>query len=291
MRLLQLKYFVETCKSGSFSQASKVLYVTQPALSTAISHLESEFGIKLFNRSRYTLVLTKEGEIFYERAKVILDNVDNFEKDMKDIANNIVTIRVGVPPMIGSFLFPTIYNRYVMEHVSAHFEIWEDGSLNIRKKILNRGLDIGFSILNESENEHYNRYVMLETELLYCISTENPLSNKQSITIDDIINEPVVMMKEGFYQTRLINNMYREVDAEPKIVLVSSQISVLSNFVKMNLGGAFLIKELIDKEDKSIIGIPFHIPIIIKIGLLWQKNVELSSNVLEFIQYIKNVQL
>ncbi|MGD9910260.1 MAG: LysR family transcriptional regulator [Candidatus Izemoplasmatales bacterium] len=291
MRLLQLKYFVETCNSGSFSQASKVLFVTQPALSTAISNLETEFGIKLFNRTRYTLTLTKEGEIFYERAKILLDSLENFEKDMKDIANNVVTIRVGVPPMIGSFLFPTIYNRYVMEHVGAHFEIWEDGSLNIRKKILNRGLDIGFSILNESEHEQYNRYVMLETELEYCVSVDNPLSKKQSITIEDIKDEPVVMMKEGFYQTRLINNMYREIEAEPNIVVVSSQISVLRNFVKMNLGGAFLIRELIDKDDKTIVGIPFTNPIVIKIGLLWQKNIELSSNVQEFIQYIKNVQL
>lgn len=291
MTLLQLRYFVEVCNNRSFSAASKVLFVTQPTLSTAISHLETEFGLKLFERKRYTLDLTKEGEFFYDRAKIILQGVDIFEKELRDIAKNRVTIRVGVPPMIGSFLFPSIYNQYIIDHVNAHFEIWEEGSLSIRNKILNRSLDLGFSILNDSENEQYNRTIILETELLYCVSNSNKLASKDIITIEDIQNEPIVLMREGFFQTRLIKTMFNDIGSEPNIVLVSSQISVIRNFVKMNLGGAFLIKELLDPKDDSIVGIPFQSDLSIKIGLLWQKNIDLSENALEFIKHIQKLKV
>lgn len=291
MTFLQLKYFVSVCDNGSLSLASKILYVTQPALSSAITHLEKEFNIKLFERKNNTMILTKDGEFFYEKAKIILESIDIFERDLKDLADKKVTIRIGVPPMIGSFLFPKIYNQYMLEHTTAKFEIWEDGSLSIRNKIMNNTLDLGFSILNESENEQYQREVILETELLYCVSKLNHLAKRESITIDDIKNEPIFLMREGFFQSRLIKSMYQEVDLVPNIVLISSQISVIRNFVKMNVGGAFLIKELLDINDDSIIGIPFKESLKLKIGLIWRRNVELHQGAIEFVNYLRNLSI
>ena len=286
MRLIQLKYFVEICDHGSLSLASKFLFVTQPALSSAINNLEKEFNIKLFERKGNALILTKDGEFFYEKAKAILEQVQIFEKDLKDLADKKTTIRIGVPPMIGSFLFPKIYDKYMLEHIDAKFEIWEEGSLSIRNKIMNHTLDLGFSILNESEHEGYQKEVILETELLYCVSKDNPLASKEYLTIENIKSEPVILMKEGFFQTRLIKDMYNQIGMTPNIVLVSSQILVIRNFIKINAGGAFLIKELVDKDDDSIIGIPFKEKLGLRIGLIWRKNVELHQGAIEFVKYI-----
>lgn len=291
MKLLQLKYFVGVCNHGSLSLASKFLYVTQPTLSTAITTLEKEYNVTLFERKNNMMIITEEGEFFYEKAKRILEIIDIFEADLRDFVKNKTTIRIGVPPMIGSFLFPKIYNQYILEHIGAKFEIWEDGSLSIRQKIMNKTLDLGFSILNDSEHEQYEREVILETELLFCVSKDNHLANKASLSIEDIKDEPIVFMREGFFQTRLINQMFDKVGAKPNIVIVSSQISVLRNFVKMNSGGAFLIKELLEPNDDSIIGIPFEDRIKLKIGLLWQKETTLHGGALEFLEYMKNIQV
>ena len=288
MTLLQLKYFVTVCDHGSLSLASKVLYVTQPALSSAIAHLEKEYNVNLFERKNNNMILTKDGEFFYEKAKSILESVNMFERDLSDLSNQKTTIRIGVPPMIGSFLFPKVYDQYMIEHLDARFEIWEEGSLSVRNKILNGTLDLGFTILNDSENEHYQREVILETELLFCVSKSNHLSSKESLTIQDIQNEPIILMREGFYQSRLIKAMYNEIGLAPNIVLVSSQILVIRNFVKINAGGAFLIKELVDPDDHSIIGIPFKEPIKLRIGLIWRKNAELHPGAIQFVNYLKH---
>ncbi len=288
MTLLQLKYFVTVCDHGSLSLASKVLFVTQPALSSAITHLEKEYNLKLFERKNNAMILTKDGEFFYEKAKSILENVGIFERDLNDLSNEKTTIRIGVPPMIGSFLFPQVYNQYMIEHLDAKFEIWEEGSLSVRNKIMNNTLDLGFTILNDSENEHYQREVILETELLFCVSKSNPLSKKESLSIKDIQNEPIILMREGFYQSRLIKSMYNEIGLVPNIVLVSSQILVIRNFVKINAGGAFLIKELVDSQDPSIVGIPFKEKIKLKIGLIWRKNAELHPGAIQFVNYLKH---
>lgn len=287
MTLLQLKYFVSVCDHGSLSLASKFLYVTQPALSSAIAHLEKEYNLKLFERKSNTMVLTKEGSFFYEKARIILETVDIFEKDLHDLSAGKTTIRIGVPPMIGSFLFPRIYEKYMLDHTDARFEIWEEGSLSIRNKIQNKALDLGFSILNDSENEPYQREVIFETELLFCVSKKNHLSKRSILTIEDIKNEPIILMREGFFQSRLIKGMYHEVGVNPNIVLVSSQILVIRNFVKMNVGGAFLIKELIDPDDDDLVGIPFDDELKLRIGLIWRKDVELHAGAIEFVNYLK----
>jgi len=288
MTLLQMKYFIAVCENGSLTAAAKSLFVTQPALSTAINQLEKEFNLKLFERKNHGLVLTQDGEFFYDKAKQLLNQFEVFDKDLKDLAQSKYTIRIGVPPMIGSFLFPKIYNQYMQHHPDAKFEIWEEGSLTIRKKIMNKSLDIGFSILNDSANEHYEKENILETELLFCVNRENPISKKKSLTIEDIKDESIIMLREGFYQNQLINQMYQEVHQEPKIILISSQLSVIRNFVKMNAGGAFLMKELVDLNDDSIIGLPFKNKLTLKIGLIWQKEAQLHLGAIDFIKFLRD---
>ncbi len=288
MTFLQLKYFVSVCDNGSLSLASKCLFVTQPALSSAINNLEKEYNLKLFERKNNAMILTKDGEFFYEKSKIILEHVDLFERDLNDLSMKKTTIRIGVPPMIGSFLFPKIYDQYMLKHEDAKFEIWEEGSLSIRNKILNNTLDLGFSILNDSEHEHYQREVILETELLFCVSKSNPISKKESLSIKDIQNEPIIFMREGFFQSRLIKSMYNEIGLVPNIVLVSSQLLVIRNFIKINAGGGFLIKELVDPDDESIVGIPFKEKLKLRIGLIWRKNVELHHGAIQFVNYLKS---
>lgn len=287
MTILQMKYFIAICESGSLTTASKSLFVTQPALSSSIQQLEKEYHVKLFERKNHGLTLTAEGEFFYERAKQLLVSYDILDKDLKDLSKKQFTIRIGVPPMIGSFLFPKIYNAYMQTHPDAKFEIWEEGSLSIRKKIQNKILDIGFSILNDSGNEFYEKEDMIETELLYCVSASNPISNKSVVTIEDIKDEPIIILREGFFQNQLINQLFSEVNQVPNIILVSTQLSVIKNFVKMNAGGAFLMKELLDKEDQHIVGIPFKEKLMLNIGLIWRKESQLNNGVLEFIQFLR----
>lgn len=291
MTLNRLRYFVEICNQGSLSHASKVLYVSQPALSSAIKQMENEYNVTLFERKNNSLFLTEIGEFFYDRAKAILDSVNMLEKDLKLLSNKVSNIRIGVPPMIGSFLFPKIYDKYSANHENTKFEIWEEGSLSIRSRILNRTLNVGFSITNDSDEDMFNKEIILDTEYLYCVSKNHPLAKKSFVTIEDIKYEPIVLMREGAFQNRLITEMYAKVGHKPNIALISSQISVLRNFIKNELGNALLIKELLDPSDDAIVGVPFKEKLSLKIGLLWRKEAKLTSEAYEFIEYVKDLDL
>lgn len=75
MRIQQLEYLETIVKTGSFNEAAKQLYLTQPSLSNAIKELESEMGIQILLRSKLGVTLTDEGREFMIYARQVLDQV------------------------------------------------------------------------------------------------------------------------------------------------------------------------------------------------------------------------
>ena len=70
MTLNQLRYFCMASRCHSITKAAEELYVTQPTVSVAIRDLEIEFGVSLFSRKGNQLILTREGEEFYQKANL-----------------------------------------------------------------------------------------------------------------------------------------------------------------------------------------------------------------------------
>ena len=85
MEFRQLEYFIAVCRHKSFTRASEVLFVSQPAITNAINNLENELGIKLFNRTKRNVDLTAEGQTFYRHVSVVLNDVDHILLQMHQL--------------------------------------------------------------------------------------------------------------------------------------------------------------------------------------------------------------
>ena len=85
IRHIQLLYFAEIVDRGSFSAASKSLYVSQSALSQSLAGLEEELGVKLIRRSKSGVSLTYFGHRVYEDAKVLISSLQNFESGWRSL--------------------------------------------------------------------------------------------------------------------------------------------------------------------------------------------------------------
>jgi len=105
----KLKTFVTVAELGSFSKASEILYITQPAVTQQIKALEKTVGAKLFQRQGGKMVLTEEGKRIYEIAKALLVNYEGLmeeiarmKKDLKD------TLFIGLSATPSEYLIPRI---------------------------------------------------------------------------------------------------------------------------------------------------------------------------------------
>lgn len=99
MEICQLEYFLAVKNAGSFTRAAEHLYVSQPAVTSAIRSLESELGITLFDRSQGKASLTAEGRIFSAHVEEIMKGVVTTIRDMdamKSLSSG--TLAIGIPP-------------------------------------------------------------------------------------------------------------------------------------------------------------------------------------------------
>ena len=95
--LSQYKIFYEVARTGNISRAARELYISQPAISKAISKLEDSLGLSLFSRSSRGVQLTPEGQVLFEHAAEAFDALNRGEQELKRIQEfDIGHLRIGV---------------------------------------------------------------------------------------------------------------------------------------------------------------------------------------------------
>jgi DNA-binding transcriptional LysR family regulator len=286
MTLLQLKYFITAVDEGSISRASEKLFVTQPTISTSIMCLENEFGIVLFNRINKHLTLTEEGKYLYMHAKELLTLTDDLKNNMHVLSKGKKKIRIGVPPMIGVFLFPKILLNYRNNNSHVDFEIIESGSLKIVDRIEEKGIDIGITIIDENIKSNYNFIKILNTELCLATSKTHKFANNKNVTTKQLENEPLILMNEGSFQNILIREIFKKDKVNMNVLLNTSQLAIIKKYIYINQGVAFLMRPLID-DDNALQGITFNKGINLEIGLVWHKKTVLFQELKDFISFVQ----
>ena len=113
MELRQLEYFQMASRLKNITRAAERLNVSQPNITVAIKKLETELGIKLFDRSQKQLSLTPEGNIFLNRIELALRSIQDAVLEVNDYKQlQKGTIKIGIPSMIGAYLFPKIFSSF-----------------------------------------------------------------------------------------------------------------------------------------------------------------------------------
>jgi DNA-binding transcriptional LysR family regulator len=97
MELRHLRYFVAIAEERSFTRAAERLWVAQPGLSTQVRRLETELGVRLFERHTRGVDLTQAGELFLDRARAALAAADAASSTGSDLRGGVAgTLRVGI---------------------------------------------------------------------------------------------------------------------------------------------------------------------------------------------------
>lgn len=194
MNILHMKYAVEVARAGSLNKASEVLLIAVPNISRSIKELEADLGITIFDRTTKGMCLTPDGEEFIGYAKGILSQIEQVEKHYKEGISEKQKFSISVPR--ASYISEAFVEfSKLLSNEPAEIFYKETNSQRTIHNMLNHDYKLG--IIRYAEN--YDRYFksMLEekgfvyelvTEFTYSVimSRENPLSEKEEITLEDL---------------------------------------------------------------------------------------------------------
>ena len=287
MTFTQLQYFIEVVKTNNISKAAKKLFVSQPAISSAIKELEKEFKVNLFIRYNNQLTLTDEGHFLYEKAQELIKHYEKFKDDMSVYVKNYEVLKIGVPPMLGTFLLPPIIEQFSKIHPYVEIQIIELGSVANKEAILNRDITLGLTVnrREEAESDVLNVHKVVDTTLLFTVNKDHPLAKKQILDFEDIDQTPLVLMKEDSLQSELVKSAFERAGIKPNIKIRTNQLYTIRELLTRNNLGAFTFNQILEKED-NLIGVPLKEPINLQIVLSWRKDSALNDITRQFIDFM-----
>lgn len=284
MKLHQMYYFDAVCRLGNVSRAAEELHISQPSVSSSIRELEEEFNMALFHRIKKRLVLTSEGEYFLSKIRPILRLTDELNQEMTQLGNRQNRLKLGVPPMIGTILFPSMFKTFKPMYPDIHLDILEFGSKQTIELVGEDVLDMAIVITNGLDTSSFHVIDILETQMVLCVHKNHPLAKVLSVELNRLAHEPLILLKEDSYQNMVLKQRFDGLHISPEILTYSNQLTTVERFVCEGIASAFLFPELI-KGNPEITGIPLTDPIPVKIGLIWKKETKISGVISRFIQF------
>ena len=287
MELRQLEYFQMASRLRHITRAAERLRVSQPNITVAIKKLEAELGIQLFDRSQKQLALTPEGAVFLNRIELALRNIQDAVLEVNDYKQlQKGTIKIGIPPMMGAYLFPKIFSSFQKKYSHLDIYLHEEGSMSIREQLERDELDFGIIIISGASH-NLQLLPMTTSQIVACVPENSPLAAKDRLTKEDIAAANVIMLKEGSFLRQTILGKLKEQSITPNIVLESNQVVTIKGLVASGVGISFLL-DMVLEDAPGVKTIPLEEPLFVDVGLAWKKDRYISKAAQSFIDFCRD---
>lgn len=232
---LKLKLFCAVAETKSFSRTSKIVHLTQPAVSLQIQALEEFFETKLFDRSGGEINLTQAGEILYHQAKHILEHYNDIEKEMRKMSGAIKGgFTIGASTSLGNHVLPRVIIAFKKAHPKVKISMMVGNTKRIEELLKSGLVDFGL-VAGECMGGKMKRETILSDELVPIVSREHPWAKKKNVSILDILKEPFILREEGSGTRQQIEEYFS-----------AHGISIHDMHIALVLGSTASIKEAVE---------------------------------------------
>ena len=306
MRSEQIQYFLEVAQCGSMSEVAEKNFLTQPAVSTAITKLEKELDVQLLTRSNHGVVLTEAGRTaqqlllqIQQLSQQLYNSLEPYrtKSSVKEKPLNIcTTLEIG---------------KYLVDPAVAHFrQLYPQSAVSVREydfldilSAVGQGqCDFGVfciiqDILAEKEVQQLLEDYQLETEkissdqLYIGVAPDSPLAQEPSLSLKTILQHPLVIYNSSLNQCW--HEMFlRRYITQPQLIK-TNRISDLSDLA-LHQGYLFFLLnhnlfsvKLAQPPSYVLIPVKEHIKVLT--GLLYKKNGLSNPSGQELMQTVKNI--
>lgn len=234
--LRQLRAFVAVVEEGSFTLASRKLFVTQSAVSHSLRTLEEQLGCKLLDRSGKRVAMTSEGELLLKRCKRILRELDQVTHDLDGLRRwGQTSIRVGAPHSLCHFLVPNVLREFRDCFPRCEPNIEAADTTELLKKLALGELDLVVGLKPENFSERGYR-PMFSDKLAFVISPLHPWANGSGDMLRTLADQQFIIYAKATQTHRLIENWMEKMAGKIKKPLVLGDMQAIKEMAKLGTG-------------------------------------------------------
>ncbi len=238
MEIKQLKIFMTVCEYMNFTETAKALNYAQSTISEAISTLEKNLEVKLFERLGNKIYLTEKGNDLKESGSRLLQLYDETLSNLKDIQEE--KIRIGITETLCSYKFPGFFKTFLEEHkgITIQFEIvrCED----ITQLLRTNRIDIGFTLEEHMVYPDLETIRLFDEEIVFVGSADN-----QDFELD---YQNIIIPKGDTGYLKYFHDVYKEKGYIKGATIHMESMEGIKSYVKSGFGISFIPVTTIIKE-------------------------------------------
>ncbi len=233
MDLLSLRYFQAVARTEHVSRAADQLRVAQPALSRVLKRLESDLGVRLFDRQGRNLKLNRFGTAFLRRVDRALAELDDARRELADAAG-LEQGRVTIAAETLRTLTPML-TTFLSDHPGVDVRLVEADPAAMTRQLRDGTLDLGFASQPLADPSLRFR-ILLREEVLLAVPAGHRLASRDRIQVSELADERLIVTRPGHWLRVLTDRVLADAGVAADIVCEGDEPTVMIDLIDAGLG-------------------------------------------------------
>lgn len=254
------RVFYTVAKTKSFSESSRTLHISQPAISKHIQNLEYELKTLLFYRTNRGIELTKEAKdllVYVEKAYNYLMLGERELQANQELNKGKITISSSA--YISIYYLDKYLKKYIAIHPDTSIKILNNHHLNSQELLSQHNIDFLFSPLEIKDSKEYKSILIEQDE--FCFAYNKKYDLKEITTLEELSKYPLLLPSSNTISRQNLNQILttKNLNITPIVELEDNQI--LLDYIKEGIGIGYIEKSMIkDNPDLEIVPLEEELP-------------------------------
>lgn len=248
MELRQLKTFAVIAKLGSFVQAADMLGYAQSTITNHIQILESEMGVRLFERLGHRIMLTNQGKSLLPYAEQVIKLTSEALEITAnpDIPRGKLTIGTG--ESLGTYRLPGAFQTYRRAYPKVEMILKFANCTTIGDSIRTNEIDVGIIISDKIMGDDLIVEDISNEQMLFLAAADHPLAYKEMVTPHDLAETCIILTEPGCSYRLSVEKILKDFRVSPQSFLEASSIETIKQLIMLGLGISMLPRFTVEKE-------------------------------------------
>lgn len=237
MTLRQIRHFIAVAENGSISAAAQTVFVSQSSLTQAIQQLETDIGVRLFDRHAKGMELTHHGHQFLRQSYLILATVDNARRSLQLGTESLTgKLTIGVTSLVAGYFLVELLKRFQSAYPNVTLRVIEDERRYIEHLLVNGEIDIGVLILSNIEDrDALQTEVLMHSPYRLWLPPLHPLLEHESISLADVAKQPLIQLNVDEMDMHA-QRIWARAGLKPDIAMKTASTEAVRSLVAAGIG-------------------------------------------------------
>lgn len=236
MTLTELRYIVAVADERHFGRAAQRCFVSQPSLSASVKHLEEELGVRLFERGKGDVLLTRVGEEVVAQARRVLAEAERVKTVARQGSNPLLgPLRLGIIHTIAPYLLPELVIALRQAAPQMPLDIEENMTANL-DQMLHAGLLDAAILALPYEASNMMVIPLYEEAFQVIVPAGHPWSRRKSVRPDELASENLLLLNVGHCFRDQVLDVCHEFVRPPTPGKAGNSLETIRNMVTSGMG-------------------------------------------------------